>query len=99
MDLTDGVLTDPMSDAPDTPEPYIVDHAMTALACDPRVGLLDATVTVIGAAVVVSGQVETPERRDAIATVLTEILPDFRIDNRVTIAERTAATPLAEELP
>ena len=88
-----------MPDSPDTPEPYVVDHAKTALACDPRVGLLDATVTVIGTAVVVTGQVETPERRDAIAAVLAETLPGFRIDNRVTITERTAATPMAEELP
>jgi hypothetical protein len=86
-------------DSHDTPEPYIVDHAMTALACDPRVGLLDATVTVVGAAVVVTGQVETLERRDAIAAVLAETLPDFRIDNRVTIAERTGPGPMAEELP
>jgi hypothetical protein len=88
-----------MPDSADTPEPYIVDHAMTALACDPRVGLLDATVTVVGTAVVVTGQVETSERRDAIAAVLAETLPDFRIDNRVTIAEWPESHPTAEELP
>jgi hypothetical protein len=88
-----------MPDSPATPEPYIVDHAMAALACDPRVGLLDATVTVTGAAVAVTGQVETPERREAIEIVLAEILPGFRIENGVTVAERAAANPTTEKLP
>ena len=72
-------------DTPDTPEVYVVAHAMAALAGDPRVGVLDLTVTVAGDTITVTGRIETDERRRAVGVVLAERFPTHRIDNAVHV--------------
>lgn len=77
-----------MSDAPDT---YTAAHVHEALARDPRVGELGIAVEVSGGMVTVQGVVPTEERRTAIEEVVTELLPDHVIRNRVSVEEVQAA--------
>lgn len=72
-------------DTPETPEVYVVAHAMAALAGDPRVGVLDLTVTVAGDTITVTGRIETDERREAVGAVLAERFPTHRIENAVHV--------------
>lgn len=86
-------------DSPDTPESYVVEHARTALACDPRVGALDIAIVVHGGRVIASGTVETEARRAAIETVLVELLPQHEVLVDVTVAHVIPHEPAVEELP
>ena len=86
-------------DTPDTPDSYIVEHAMTALACDPRVGALDIGITVEHGRVTAHGTVETDARRAAIESVLTELLPHHQITVAVVVSQTRTDAPAVEELP
>lgn len=86
-------------DTPDTPDSYIVEHAMTALACDPRVGALDIGITVQRGRVIAHGTVETEARRAAIESVLTELLPHHEITVNVVVSQMRSDELNVEELP
>lgn len=86
-------------DTPDTPEAYIVAHAMAALADDPRVGVLDLSVTVIDDTITVTGRIETSERSSAVTLVLSEHFPTHRIDNVIHVDDDLHGDRRAEELP
>jgi hypothetical protein len=86
-------------DTPDTPDSYVVEHARTALACDPRVAALDIGIVVDGRRVIASGTVETETRRAAIESVLVELLPRHELVVAVTVSRLSSAEPTAEELP
>jgi osmotically-inducible protein OsmY len=86
-------------DTTDTPDSYVVEHATTALACDPRVGALDIQITVEHGRVTAHGAVETEARRAAIESVLTELLPDHQINVAVTVSQTPTDEPTVEELP
>lgn len=96
-----AVTADPGADAdtPETPGDYVVGHVKAALACDPRVAVLDLTVEVFHDHVVVTGRVETPARRAAVDAVVRELLPHHRFDNGVTVAATGHGPALVEELP
>ncbi len=67
------------------PDSYVCERVRRALAADPRVGELGITVRVVGRRAFVSGSVATPERRQAISTVVTEVLPAYEVQNDVAV--------------
>jgi hypothetical protein len=85
-------------DTTDTPDLYVVAHAMAALAADPRVGVLDLTVSVAAGTIRVTGPIETEERRQAVGAVLAERFPTHRIDNAVHVRTGRPSGDDPEEL-
>ena len=79
-------------------EEYLAQHLRDALAEDPRVSELGIVVTVVGGHVYLSGEVATAERRQAIAEVATEVLPDHQLHNDVGVTSRSQADGM-EMLP
>jgi hypothetical protein len=73
-----------MTDGPE-PKQYLVGRIQDLLAHDPRVGELDVQVRVVGERVFLRGSVPTEERRDAITTVVHELIPDHEVHNEVTV--------------
>jgi hypothetical protein len=70
---------------------YSCQRLQNALANDTRVSTLGLEVRLIGGGeVLVSGEVPTPEQRDAVGLVVAEELPGHRFHNQV------AVTPVAE---
>jgi osmotically-inducible protein OsmY len=70
-----------------TPE-YVIARLREALATDERTNVLDVNIRLRSEAVLLSGQVDTEERRRLIEEVVGENLPGgLAIDNRITVAE------------
>ena len=67
------------------PDGYLAEHVRSALAADPRVGELGITVRILGDRAFLCGDVATPERREAVATVAAGVLPAHEIHNDVTV--------------
>jgi len=67
------------------PKQYLVAHLQQALAADERVHALDVRVKVVGEKVLLTGAVETPERRDAILDVARECCGDVEVMNEVSV--------------
>jgi hypothetical protein len=74
------------------PKQYVVERVRNVLARDPRVGELDIHVKVLDDRIFVRGTVPTPERRDVISDVLRDVLPDYEIDNELTVVEPVEQT-------
>jgi osmotically-inducible protein OsmY len=74
----------------DEPAEYLSEHVHAALAADPRVSELGIQVTISGNKVFLSGDVATDARRDAVAAVAAEVLPDHEVHNHVAVVERRA---------
>ncbi len=66
---------------------YDAEHIREALAHDARVGALDVHVRVSGGALVVTGNVPTADRRDAITAVVAELAPDAEVRNDVAVTD------------
>ena len=75
---------------PSQPDSYACERVRRALAGDPAVGELGISVSIAGGRAFLTGEVATPERRQAVADVATRILPGYEIHNDV------AVTPLDE---
>jgi Icc-related predicted phosphoesterase len=77
----------PRASGPDGSEPggYLAEHVRTALAADPRAGELGVTVRIAGSRAFLCGDVSTPERRDAVAAVASELLAGYELHNDVTV--------------
>ena len=71
---------------PDEPTPYQAEHIREALLRDPAVGELDVHVAIEGDRVIVTGNVSTQDRRDAIDAKLAELLPDRDVRNEVSVS-------------
>jgi hypothetical protein len=69
----------------ETPTAYRAEELRQALAADPRVAEPELDVTIVGDRVVISGTVNTEDRRDAVALVTQEHCPDLSIDNRTIV--------------
>jgi osmotically-inducible protein OsmY len=67
------------------PVHYLVAHVRDALAQDPRVSELELKVKIAGSKVFVTGTVPTEERREAVADVVAETLPEFEVQNQTTV--------------
>jgi osmotically-inducible protein OsmY len=79
------------------PEKYLVQRVRDALAADPRVGELHVDVSIRGTRVFLTGQVPSRERREAIAQVVHEVLPEHQVANHVTV-DPIAGHPEVETL-
>jgi osmotically-inducible protein OsmY len=66
---------------------YTEAHVAEALATDPRVSTLGIEVSVRVDEVFLSGDVGTPERKEAVAEVVAELLPGYTIHNDTSIDE------------
>jgi osmotically-inducible protein OsmY len=73
------------------PVEYLAEHVHAAFASDPRVSELGIQVTISGDKVFLSGDVATEERRDAVADVAAELLPDHEVHNHVAVVDRSGA--------
>jgi osmotically-inducible protein OsmY len=80
----------------DVPQ-YVTARVREALAEDPEVAELHVDVTVTAGGIYVSGEVPTPERRDAISRVLRERFGDYEAHNHTTV-ETVAAPGASEEI-
>lgn len=67
------------------PKQYVVAHIRERLARDDRVNDLNIHVQVVGETVFLTGEVETAARRDAVAEVVRELLPDYEVRNQVGV--------------
>lgn len=81
----------------DEPKGYVVERVRRALASDERVNELSVEVTVRGRRIFLSGPVSSAERRDAISTVVGELLPEYEITNGTSVA-RALEPDEAEDL-
>ena len=68
------------------PKQYVIERVHRALAEDPRVSALDVDVTLAGGRVFLTGDVPTQERKDAIAVIVAELLPEHEVCNETTVA-------------
>ena len=71
-----------MSDADSS---YLVEHIQSALA--ERVGELGVKVTLAAGDVYLAGEVATPERRDAVAVVVSEVAGQRAVHNQTTVMD------------
>jgi hypothetical protein len=84
------------------PAVYTAEHIKEELLHDPAVGELDLHVTVEGGRVVISGNVSTRERHDAISDALGRLMPGHDIRNETTVTSYPEApdlTPPREVMP
>ena len=75
----------------DEPDDYAAQHLREALAVDGRVGEMGLHVRTVAGKVFLTGEVATPERRDAIDAVAAEVLPDYEVHNE------TVVTPVGDQ--
>ena len=66
---------------------YDAEHIREALIHDERVNALDAQIHLSGNALVVTGNVPSEERRQAITAVIAELAPGIEIRNDVSVAD------------
>jgi hypothetical protein len=69
----------------ETPTAYRAEELRQALAAGPRVAEPELDVTIVGDRVVISGTVNTEDRRDAVALITQEHCPDLSVDNRTVV--------------
>jgi hypothetical protein len=83
-----------VSRAADDPVPtqYVVAHLRDVLAHDERVAALDIQVRIVGSDVFLTGTVSSPERREAIETVVREQAPDLTPHNQLDVLPSAAPT-------
>jgi hypothetical protein len=73
------------------PDVYVVEALRNALARDPRVHELGLTVRLVAGRVFLAGVVACAERRDCIGAVARELLPDFDIQNELSVEPMSPA--------
>jgi hypothetical protein len=67
------------------PDVYVVEALRNALARDPRVHELGLTVRLVAGKLFLAGVVASAERRDSIGVVVRELLPDFDVQNELSV--------------
>lgn len=75
---------------------YMVGRIQNALATDPRTNKQDVKVMISNGRVHLSGETSTEERRQTIAAVVSEVVPDLEVRNELTIIE--LSEPAAPEV-
>lgn len=70
--------------------PYDAEHIRDALIHDPRVNELDVHLRQVNDTLVVTGNVASEQRRDAITTVVAELAGDVKVRNDVTVTDLSA---------
>lgn len=81
-----------------SPPEYLVGHVEDALARDPRVNEQGLHVELREASVVVTGVVTSETQKGNVADVVSELLPDHRVEDRTTVADY-AEDGEVEEVP
>ena len=71
---------------------YDAEHIREQLIADPRTNALDVQVQLAGAALVVTGNVASAERRDTIAQVVRELAPGVEVRNDISVTSFTEPT-------
>ena len=72
--------------APDgTADDYVVEHVREALTTDPRTSAQGLQVACHGDAIVVSGTVESADRREAVGVVAAEVAAGLRVCNETVV--------------
>lgn len=66
---------------------YTEAHVVEALAADPRVSLLGIEVSIRSNDVFLSGDVGTPERKEAVTEVVSELLPGYTVHNDTSVSD------------
>lgn len=74
-------------------EGYRAEHIHQALASDERVSEPELRVRVVAGRVIITGDVHTRERRDAVAAVVHDVDPGLLVDNQTTVIGTTPQTP------
>lgn len=87
-----------MADRSTDSDPYLAEHVREALAHDPRVSELGVAVEITGETVVLSGTLASPERQQAAADVVHDLLPDLKVQNETALQELPEPTE-AEHFP
>jgi hypothetical protein len=72
---------------PAEPTAYLVEHVRECLIHDPEIGELDVHVAIDGNRVVITGNVSTVERRDAVARAVAGCLPGHEVRNDTTVTD------------
>lgn len=67
------------------PEDYAAQRVRDALAADGRAGEMAVRVRTVAGKVFLTGEVATPERRDAVGAVAAEVLPDYELHNETVV--------------
>lgn len=80
-----------MSDDANAPQ-YVAEHVRDALAADPAINELGVHVKIVGRRVVLTGSVATSERQERIGTLVRVMLPDYEVQNEVTVGDVAGAT-------
>jgi|GraSoiStandDraft_46_1057282.scaffolds.fasta_scaffold478775_2 hypothetical protein len=80
------------------PEHYAGERLRDALAADPRVSDLGLQVHIVAEHVFVTGQVATPERKEAVSELAARVLPDHVLHNEVGLISLDGE-PVVEHLP
>ena len=75
---------------------YDAEHIREQLIVDPRTSALDIRVELAGEALVVTGNVETEQRRQTIAEVVAELAPGVEVRNDVSVT--SFAEPTGQEV-
>ena len=75
-----------------TLDPYDAEHIREQLISDPRINALDVQVTPVGDALVVTGNVETEERRRLIGEAVAALAPGTDVRNDVSVADMSEPT-------
>ena len=74
-------------------DPYDAEHIREQLIADSRINALDVQVRAAGHSLVVTGNVETEERRRLIGEVVEQLAPQgLEIRNDVTVANMSEPT-------
>jgi osmotically-inducible protein OsmY len=79
------------------PEDYAIQRLREALAADERVAEMGVQVRLVAGKVFLTGQVATPERRQAIGAIAQEVLPDYQVRNE-TVVTVVGGEPRVEEI-
>jgi osmotically-inducible protein OsmY len=74
-------------------EGYVAEHIHQALASDDRVNEPELRVQIVAGRVVITGDVHTHERRDAIDRVVRDVDPALVVDNQTTVMAAAAEAP------
>ena len=75
---------------------YDAEHIREQLITDPRTIATDVRVELAGDALVVTGNVETDERRQTVADVVAELAPGVEVRNDVSVV--SFAEPKGQEV-
>jgi hypothetical protein len=76
-----------------TDESYLAEHVRQALARDGRVSEPELRVKVVAGRVVVTGDVHTDARREAVAAVVRDLDPSLVVDNQTSVIETAPQAP------